>query len=166
MSDGEFKHDTQRESIYTKELAELVCNQYVKFNFILPSHLVAFTAFKLMQKSNPGHDIFSLVQLPEEEIVFELDIFLKVAEEIRSILFEMNQANLLIDPDLLHGEIKDIVNKGIETLGIFHIKRPLYIDSYNRLLSDDFIALSFYSNKMINLDLDGKINWHKLLPTN
>ncbi|HUN17085.1 MAG TPA: 1-acyl-sn-glycerol-3-phosphate acyltransferase [Saprospiraceae bacterium] len=165
MSDGEFKHDPQRESIYTKELAELVCAQYVKFNFILPCHLVAFTAFKLMQKSNPGHDIFSLVQLPEEEIVFELEIFYRVAEEIRSLLFEMNQNNSLIKPDLLEGDIKNVVNTGIETLGIFHIKRPLFIDSYNRLLSEDFIALSFYSNKMCNLDLDAKISWNKLLPT-
>ena len=105
------------------------------------------------------------MQLPEEEIVFELEIFYRVAEEIRSLLFEMNQNNSLIKPDLLEGDIKNVVNTGIETLGIFHIKRPLFIDSYNRLLSEDFIALSFYSNKMCNLDLDAKISWNKLLPT-
>ena len=162
IADNVFSINSQRESIYSKELAEIICNQYVKYNYILPCHLVAYTAFKILQKLNPGFDLLTLVQLTEEELPLDHDLFYKVADEIRNILFSLAKEEKLIYPEMLEGEIVEVVKSGIHALGIFHIKRPLFFDSFNRLLSDDFIALLFYSNKVNNLNLDDKLIWSKI----
>ena len=128
----------------------------------MPCHLVAYTAFKILQKLNPGFDLLTLVQLTEEELPLDHDLFYKVADEIRNILFSLAKEEKLIYPEMLEGEIVEVVKSGIHALGIFHIKRPLFFDSFNRLLSDDFIALLFYSNKVNNLNLDDKLIWSKI----
>lgn len=162
LSDGNFVTNEQRESVYTKELAENICAQYRKFNYILPCHLVCFAAVKLLEKTNPGLDIFSLVQLPEEEIAFDRIAFKQLCDQIRSIVKDLSNKEALIESELLYGEIDSIINRGIETIGVYHIKKALYVDSHNRLVSDDFIALFFYSNKMNNLNIDEYINWNDI----
>ena len=44
-------------------------------------------------------------------------------------------------------------------LGIYHIKRPLVIDQFQRLISEDFLSLLFYHNKLSHLKLEEMIIW-------
>lgn len=157
--DGKIVVDAQREGIYTRELGEKICQVYKKYNFILPCHLVAFAAFKLLSKMNPQADIYGLVQIPEEDFVFPRNAFETLCLQLRTILMDLVKNNKLIEPMELEGPIEEVITKGIAALGIFHINRILFIDEFGRLLSQDFIGLLFYSNKMAVLELDELIDW-------
>ena len=62
----------------------------------------------------------------------------------------------------MEGAIEDVISKGIAALGIFHINRILLVDEFGRLLSEDFIGLAFYANKMAVLELDDTIDWSSI----
>ncbi len=162
LTDGRFTTDNQREMIYTRELGEQIVNQYRKYNYILPSHLVAYVAFRLLCKMNYQMEIYSVVQMPEEDFIFPKLAFTQLSDQIRSILFRKSQNQELIYPRELDGNIDDIIRKGIEALGVFHIKSVLKIDQYGRIFSQDFLALFYYSNKLSNLEIDGEIDWSKV----
>jgi glycerol-3-phosphate O-acyltransferase len=162
LTDGKLAADNQREMIYTRELGDQIAKSYQKYNYILPAHLVAFAAFKLLCKINSNMDVYSVVQIPEEEFVFPKRAFEMLCLQIRAILFERANQNLLIYPKELDGDIDEIIRKGIETLGVFHIKRVLHIDEFGRLFSQDFLALMYYSNKLTNLELDDELNWSSI----
>jgi glycerol-3-phosphate O-acyltransferase len=159
LADGQLLPDNQRELIYTRELGDHISRAYQKYNFILPAHLVAFAAFKLLCKMNSQLDIYSVVQIPEEDFVFPKSAFEMLCLQLRTILFQKSERNELIYASELEGEISEVIMKGIKSLGVFHIKRILKIDEFGRLLSQDFLGLMFYSNKMNNLELDEEIDW-------
>ena len=162
ISDGLLASDNQREMIYTRELGDQISKEYKKYNYILPAHLVAFAAFKLLCKLHSQMDIYSVVQIPEEDFVFPRNAFEMLCQQLRNILFERSESNELIYPKQLEGDISEVISKGIKALGVFHIKRVLQVDEFGRLLSQDFIALMFYANKMSNLELDEQIDWSSI----
>lgn len=159
LRDGKIVLDSQRESIYTKELSEKIIEQYKKYNYILPSHLVSYAAFKLLSKLNPGQDIYNLVQLPEEEMYFPEIGFKQLCMEVRRVLYDLCEHNKLIKCEELQLDIDLLINYGINALGVYHSKRPLKRDENNRLVSEDFLVLLFYSNKLSNLEIDDLIHW-------
>ncbi|HEX5626306.1 MAG TPA: 1-acyl-sn-glycerol-3-phosphate acyltransferase, partial [Saprospiraceae bacterium] len=158
-TDGQLAADSQREMIYTRELGDQIGKAYQNYNYILPAHLVAYAAFKLLSRMHPQMDIYSVVQIPEEDFVFPRKGFEMLCGQIRTLLFERAERGELIYPAELEGELSSVIRKGIQTLGVFHIQRILMIDEFGRLLSEDFLGLLYYSNKMINLELDEAINW-------
>ncbi len=162
LTDGKFTSDNQREMIYTRELGEQIVKQYQKYNFVLPAHLVAFVAFRLLCKMNNSMEIYSVVQMPEEDFIFPRKAFSELCEQVRSILFNKAAADELIYPKELEGQIEEVILKGIESLGVFHLKRVLKIDEYGRLFSQDFLALLYYSNKLSNLEINEEIDWNKI----
>ncbi|MGB4968974.1 MAG: 1-acyl-sn-glycerol-3-phosphate acyltransferase [Saprospiraceae bacterium] len=159
LTDGKLAVDSQREMIYTRELGEKIGLAYKKYNFILPAHLVAYVAFKLLSKMYAPMDVYSVVQVPEEEFAFPKQAFETLCLQVRTILFDKSQNNELIYPSELEGSIETIISIGIKSLGIFHINRILFIDDFGRMVSQDFLGLYFYANKMANLEIDELIDW-------
>ncbi|MBK6546376.1 MAG: 1-acyl-sn-glycerol-3-phosphate acyltransferase [Saprospiraceae bacterium] len=159
LTDGKLAVDSQREMIYTRELGEKIGLAYKKYNFILPAHLVAYVAFKLLSKMYAPMDVYSVVQVPEEEFAFPKQAFETLCLQVRKILFDKSQNNELIYPSELEGSIETIISIGIKSLGIFHINRILFIDDFGRMVSQDFLGLYFYANKMANLEIDELIDW-------
>ncbi|HRG31777.1 MAG: 1-acyl-sn-glycerol-3-phosphate acyltransferase [Saprospiraceae bacterium] len=162
LRNGKLVWDTQRESIYTKELSEKIIEQYKKYNYILPSHLVAFAAFRLLSKLNPGQDIYNLVQLPEEEMCFPEIGFRQLCIEIKRILNDLSEQGRLIKSEEIQVDIDLLIDKGINELGVYHSKRPLKRDEHARLVSEDYLALLFYSNKLANLEIEDLIQWENI----
>ncbi len=159
---GVLVSDSQRESIYTRVLGDRVVNEYCRNNYILPCHLAAYSAFKILERSHPNYDVFGLIQMPEDEFVFSKTAFYQLAEQVRGILRTMSYQGELIYPDMLDGNIVEIINQGIKDLGVFHIKRILKFDFFGRLISEDFMGLYFYHNKLNNLDIEEYIQWDKI----
>src|SRR5690606_25231196 len=63
---GEIQANRQRESVYTRKLADAVVGNYDRYYVVLTSHLVAFTAFQLLRKMHPTMDLYALLRLPED----------------------------------------------------------------------------------------------------
>lgn len=158
-SNGRFLKDDQREMIYTRELGERIADAYRMYNYVLPCHLVAYAAFVLLSKMNPQHDIYSLVQLPEEEYYFPAKSIENLCAQLQLILLQRSEAEQIIYPHELEGPIGKVIDTGIQNLGVYHLKRILVRDQYGRYYSEDFIGLLYYANRLQNLELQNEIDW-------
>ena len=75
VSENKISPNTQRESVYTRRLADIVARRYKAENIILTSHLVSYVAFQLLQHSRENLDLFGILALPDDEYFFNFDAF-------------------------------------------------------------------------------------------
>jgi glycerol-3-phosphate O-acyltransferase len=146
---GELKEDTQRDFEYTKILADRIVHSFHKFNTVMASHVVAFTAFRMIQKRHADLDLYQLLRLPEEDRTWDWNgLLLACSRVIAEIRFRCERSELYKEPIL--DKATDVVLKhGIRNLGIYHDKRALRIDKKsNQVTSDDLRLLYFYHNRM------------------
>ena len=162
MSQGQLVKDDQREMIYTRELGENIAEAFKKYHYVLPAHLVAHAAFVLLSKMNPQHDIYSIVQLPEEDYYLPENAMISLCTQFQHLIFQKAEAGKLIYPAQLEGNVGDVMAKGIEQLGIFHIQRILKKDQYGRFYSEDFLGLLFYGNRLNHMELVAEVDWSSI----
>ncbi|HXH19196.1 MAG TPA: 1-acyl-sn-glycerol-3-phosphate acyltransferase, partial [Chitinophagales bacterium] len=74
ITDGELKDDHQRNEEYVKLLGEIIVERYHRYNIVMTSQLVAFTAFEMIRKNFKKLDVFGILRLPPE------DTFINYAE--------------------------------------------------------------------------------------
>jgi len=105
--EGQKNKDLQRETVYTKKLADKIVEAYREENVVLNSHLVAFSAFKLLQEKNKDLDIFSIVQMPAKEIEIPYEEYKLYFNTLREKLYKMKTLGLLdYDPELKTKSLK------------------------------------------------------------
>ncbi len=158
-TDGVLIKDEQREMIYTRELGERIADSYKRYNFVLPAHLVAHAAFLILSKMNPQHDVYSLVQLPEEDYFINHASLKSICLQLRNLIMERVQTQALMYPVEIDRDMDEVIDEGIRKLGVFHNRRILRYDQFGRIVSEDFHALYFYSNKLNNLELTSELDW-------
>ncbi len=159
LLNGEVREDLQRESEYTKLLAERIVERYHKDNIVLSSHLVAFTAFELLKHQNSKLDLYGILRLPSEEYVFETESMQGAVSELRDELLGMETSGRIQLSDQLHWPVQDLIRDGIQRLGNFHVSKPLRYDKKGQIVSESFKLLYFYHNRLDNYGLDKKIRW-------
>jgi len=59
----------------------------------------------------------------------------------------------------LYDSPEEIVRQGIETLGNFHIDKPLRFDKKRRIVSDSFAMLYYYHNRLSTFHLKRTVSW-------
>jgi len=149
----------QRESEYTRQLAERIVERYHKDNIVLSSHLVAFSAFEILKRQNQKLDIYGLLRLPTDEYVFSRPLLAEVVQQLRSVLVNMEEEGSIKLSDSIHGSIEQIINDGVQRLGTYHLSKPLRLNKKGEIISDSFKVLYFYHNRLENYQLDKKIQW-------
>ena len=55
--------------------------------------------------------------------------------------------------------MEDLIKDGILRLGNFHVSKPLKYDKKGQIVSESFMLLYFYHNRLENYGLDKKIRW-------
>ena len=158
-SDGKVTEDAQRESEYTKILAEKIVERFHKDNIVLTSHLVAFAAFEILRKENNKLDLYALLRLPTDEYVFKEDLLTNVVGQLQERLMEMEQAGEILLSDQMRWPVDKLIYDGVARLGSFHVSKPLRYNKKGQVISDSFKNLYFYHNRMENYDLDKMITW-------
>jgi glycerol-3-phosphate O-acyltransferase len=158
---GELRMDLQRESEYTKILADKIVERFHCENIVLTSHLVAFAAFRILKHENRHLDLYGILRLPADDFVFPWDYMIDVVGQLRSILLEMEKQREIKLSQSLRGELEELIRDGIKRMGNFHLKNPLRIDKKGRIVSDSFKLLYYYHNRLKNYDLENKIQWKK-----
>ncbi len=159
MSNGKVLEDKQRESEYTKRLAEKVVERYYKDNIVLSSHLLAFAAFNLLRHQNAQLDLYGLLRLPEEDYIFPKDVLCKVLKQLQAHLIEMEKEDNVKLSEPIFWESEKLLQEGIRRLGTYHSERPLLIDKEGQVVSQSFLILYYYHNRLENYGLDKIIQW-------
>lgn len=153
--------DLQRESEYTRMLAERIVERYHRDNVVLTSHLVAFTAFEILKNQNAKLDLYGILRLPADEYVFSLEQLQEAVSEVIAVLKEKSAAGEIKLSEQLLWPIEQIVKDGVSHLGTYHLNKPLRFNKKGELISDSFKVLYFYHNRLAGYDLDKIVKWKK-----
>lgn len=161
LSNGKVEQDLQRESEYTKLLADKIVERYHKDNIVLSSHLIAFSAFEIIKQENKNLDLYGILRLPTDEYVFSMDTLKQVVGDLRTELQRLENANEINLSEQIGWELEKLIKDGVSRLGTFHAEKPLRFNKKGEIISDSFKVLYFYHNRLENYDLDKKIKWKK-----
>jgi len=162
-SNGKITVDLQREREYTSRLADIIVERYHKENIALSSHVVAFTAFNLLKNNYPKLDLYSLLRLPPEECEIPYDVFEGAIAQMKFHLEKMAAADKIKLSSKIRGEVKTLIDNGIENLGTYHAGATLTIDKNNNFTSKDMELLYYYHNRLTGYGLEKLVNWKELI---
>ena len=155
--DGEVKANAQRENVYTKILGDRILDSYKRNNVVLSSHLLAYSAFKILEKSHDG-DVYSLVNLPKEKSQIEWDYLETIITRLQVALLELESKCKIKLSREVKWEPRRLIEDGIKNLGIYHAQKPLLINN-DKVWSDSLKVLYYYHNRIKIYDLDKYIEW-------
>lgn len=144
---GMIAKDVQRESVYTKDLSLRIIDRFKKDNLVLSSHLVAFTAFKMLEAANPELDIFGILRMPEEEFEIDQKDFLHNMSLVLQKLISLSDKGELKLPDGFQNSPEVILKEGMKKIGIYHAEQPLILKN-DKIISQNFKLLYYYHNRM------------------
>lgn len=154
VTDGELKDDHQRNEEYVKMLGDKIVSQYFKYNVIMTSQLVAFTAFEIIRKNNRKLDVFGLLRLPPEDTFIAYDEFVKTCGRIRDKLLAMERNSEVKLTHSMNRDIGFIVERGLQQVGLYHTRRPLVKKQNGDIMSSDLKLLYFYHNRLEGYGLE------------
>jgi glycerol-3-phosphate O-acyltransferase len=150
-------HDQQREDEYTRMLSDRVVEEYHRINKVFASHLVAFTAFEILQKKFRKLDLYNLLRIPDEDQVIPYDEFRIVFDRILARVYEMyNKGEISVSP-YLTGDPEKIINHGLSNVGMYHAKRPLIKNKKGDITTQDLNLLFYYHNRLVGYNLESYV---------
>ncbi|HSJ68972.1 MAG TPA: 1-acyl-sn-glycerol-3-phosphate acyltransferase [Anditalea sp.] len=154
VSNKKITVDTQREEEYTSMLGKRIVEEFHKINRVFSSHLVAFTAFQILKKKNKKLDLFSILRLPEEDLVISYELFRSECERVRKRIFELKEEGKLHVAPHLQTDIDNIIKHGLQNVGMYHARRPLIKNEKGEIITEDMSLLYFYHNRLDGYDLE------------
>lgn len=154
VSNGKVTVDLQREEEYTKKLGGRIVEEFHKINRVFSSHLVAFTAFRLIKKANRKLDLFSLLRIPEEDIVLEYSVFMKACQQVLNRIKQLRDEGKLHMAPHLNWDIEEIIAHGMDNVGMYHAKRPLIRNEKGDVVTEDISLLYYYHNRLDGYELE------------
>jgi glycerol-3-phosphate O-acyltransferase len=158
--DAKVDSDSQREAVYTRLLAKKIVENYLKYNVVLTSHVVAFAGFEVLKKLHPDLDIFGLIRQPEEDFVFHRKLLLDTVEQLLAVLRDMEQkGEVRLTDQVSKGDTETVLLEGMNNLGVYHNAKPLYLTKKGEIESQGFKLLYYYHNRLEHYNLDKHIHW-------
>ncbi len=160
-SHGEVQADLQKESEYTKILADRIVERFHADNVVLSSHVVAFVAFNMLCAKNKGLDLYAVLRLPSEDYIFPRQDFFAAVETFRTKLYEYEKQGKLKLSTQINKPIDALIKDGIQRISMYHVKKPLTFNKQGDIESDDFNTLYYYHNRLSTYHISGDIDWAK-----
>jgi glycerol-3-phosphate O-acyltransferase len=154
LSDKAVTEDLQRESQYTRILAERIVDRYFKENIVLSSHLVAFAAFEMLKRSNPKLDLFALLRLPTDDLAISMEDMKACVNQLQKGLYEMEEKGNIKLSEQIRWEPDKLIQDGIRQLGVYNSYKPLKINKKGVIVSQDFKLLFYYRNRLDHYKLE------------
>lgn len=145
--------DAQREKEYVRELAKRIVEEYHKYNRVFASHLVAFIAFKMLERKNPKLDIYHVLRLPDEDLVLDYEEFKDNFKKLRSRLNQIHEKGQVDMADHMKKPATDAIEHGLQNVGLYHDQRPL-IRKGDKIIVQDTNTLYYYHNRMNGYGLE------------
>jgi glycerol-3-phosphate O-acyltransferase len=154
LTNGEVIEDEQREHEYTRMLSQKIVKEYHRINRVFASHLVAFIAFEMWQRKYPKLDLFGFLRLPEEDLEIDYNEFKDTFKRLRKEIHRLGSEGKVYHATHLKGEADLVINRGIDNVGIFHLKRPLLKNKKGNVITQDLNVLYYYHNRLAGYDLE------------
>ncbi|MDN5200491.1 1-acyl-sn-glycerol-3-phosphate acyltransferase [Fulvivirgaceae bacterium BMA10] len=148
ISNGKVTYDRQRDSEYTKMLGAVIVREFHRINRVFSSHLVAFTAFSVLRAKYDNLDLYSLLRLPEEDLIIPYKEFREKFDLLRKEVFKLHKKGKVNIAPHLEGDLEDVIDHGLSNVGMYHSKRPLLKNKEGDIITKDLNTLFYYHNRM------------------
>jgi glycerol-3-phosphate O-acyltransferase len=125
----------------------------------LSSHLVAFTAFKMLAAQYTNLNIYGLLRLPASDFIFPKNEILKAIEQLQKVLLKWESQNKLKLSEQIYLPPNELLAHGIAEVGIYHLTKPLGFNRNGDVVSRNLSLLFFYHNRLENYGLEKTIDW-------
>ena len=157
---GKIEANRQRESVYTRKLAEKVVENYERYYVVLTSHLAAFTAFQLMKKLHPSMDLYALLRLPVDMLSFPYSLFKEAYQKYLIVLKQMEkEGKIKLQTELHTLELDEVIRHGIKHLGTFHAVLPLKYGHKDNIVARNPMLVYYYHNRLSGYGIEDMISW-------
>ena len=151
---GEITEDRQREQEYNRILGRSIVNEFHRINRVLSSHLLAFTAFKIIGKRFHHMDLYALLRLPEEDLRISYEEFKEKVEFFHSEVMKMNATDKVSIGDHMNEEMDSVIKHGLRNLGMYHPVPPLVREKNGVMVVKNMNLLYYYHNRLLGYDLE------------
>ena len=145
--------DQQRESIYTRILADKIVDGFKEENIVLSSHFVSYVAFKYISELDPEADLFDTLKREPKKIKIDKSKFLEwitfYQRELKKLSADGKaklSEDLTLNPEAL-------LEKGISKVGVYHKNKVLKLRNNQFVETEDLKLLYYYHNKLVHYDL-------------
>jgi glycerol-3-phosphate O-acyltransferase len=153
LSNGKVNVDKQREHTYVQILSKKIISEYYKNNRVYSSHLVAYTAFKMLERKNSKLDLYSILRLSEDDLTLDYEAFKINFKKLRGIILVLNEQKKVDVNDKLKNTTDESIIYGLNNIGMYHAKRPL-IKSKDQILILNASTLYYYHNRLEGYGLE------------
>lgn len=154
---GKIHPNLQRESEFTKILADKIIERYKADNIILTSHLVAFTTFLIFKEQNKKLDLYGLLQLPIDDFSISISLLSTNIKIVLGYLKRLEKDGKVNLSAKFQDDESLIIDDGIKRLGNYHVKKPLIIKG-DYVKSENYKLLFYYHNRLSVYHIDKHIN--------
>ncbi len=148
--DGEPRHDSQRDAEYTNELSEQIVKSFLSENVLMSTHVVGRALLDLLERKNPGMDLYRLLRTGGHAPAVPLD---ELAEETSRVLGAVRR---LPSPPRLSEELEQdprtIIDDALRAYACYHT-RPAAVRRGDRIFHEDRNLLLYYGNRLRGYDL-------------
>ena len=152
----EITYDRQRENEYVRVLAERIVEEYHKYNRVFASHLVAFVAFKMLERKHPHLDLYNILRLPDEDLVLDYREFKSNFKKLREKLVKLNKKGKVDLANHMRKKAEQSILEGLSNVGLYHDQRPL-VRKKDKIIVNDTNTLYYYHNRMNGYGLEKHI---------
>ncbi len=157
---GKIEANRQRESVYTRKLADKVVDNYERYYVVLTSHLAAFTSFQILRKLHPTMDLYALLRLPVEMLSIPMPLFRHTFSNILNILKEMEkEQKIRLQSELIVLDTDAAIRHGVKYLGSFHAVWPLKFGHRDDIVARNPMLLYYYHNRLSGFHIEERIAW-------
>jgi glycerol-3-phosphate O-acyltransferase len=154
-NNGRLVEDAQRDAQYTKILADRVLDSFYRYNIVLSSHVVSFTAFRLLEKRFPSFDLYERLRLSEDERKWPKEEFERACARTLNALKAKSAAGEVHLEPILEQPVHEVVEHGLRNLGIYHDRKALKFSKDKKWVqSEDLQLLYFYHNRLEGYGLE------------
>jgi glycerol-3-phosphate O-acyltransferase len=155
--------DDQRESEYTRILADYISQSYRTNMLVLDSQMLAYVSYQLLLKKYREQDVFNLLKYKPEELVLNRESVEEAIDHLKIVISEKNNGDAFsIDDRLHHKSGSDILESGLKNLNVFHLDKILYLDK-NMIKTGNLRLLYFYHNRLDGIGLEEHTFWKELV---
>ncbi len=153
LRDQKITVDPQRENEYVRVLSQRIVEEYHKYNRVFASHLVAFTAFKMLERKNPKLDLYNVLRLPDEDLILDYEEFKENFKKLRKVLMNLHEKGQVDIADHMKEKADQSILHGLENVGLYHDQRPLILKK-DKIVIQDTNTLYYYHNRMNGYELE------------
>jgi hypothetical protein len=151
---GEITADAERNRAYTRRTGRQVTRAFRTNTVIMPTQVVAFALFELLNHAHPNWDVYELLRLASDETIPRARLHRMVDRLVSMLRRRADDGDVYLAPIVQGSSARDIVEAGVDSLTSYHL--PAAVERHgDGVRARRVDLLYYYGNRVRTFDVDG-----------